>query len=79
MPANAASKGGRPKPSKSEKDKKLMIVVTNKLMKPEPKSYTEAKGMVTADYQNFLEKDWIGSLKTKYPVNIDKAVLSTVK
>ena len=64
---------------KSEKDKKLMIVVTNKLMKPEPKSYTEAKGMVTADYQNFLEKDWIGSLKTKYPVNIDKAVLSTVK
>ncbi len=64
---------------KSDKDKKVIIVVTNKLMKPEPKSYAEAKGMVTADYQNYLEKEWIASLKTKYTVNIDRTVLATVK
>ncbi|MEI6489813.1 MAG: peptidylprolyl isomerase [Bacteroidota bacterium] len=64
---------------KSDKDKKVYIVVTNKLIKPEPKAYQDAKGMVTADYQNYLEKEWIASLKTKYPVTIDKAVLSTVK
>lgn len=64
---------------KSDKDKKVIIVVTNKLLKPEPKTYAEAKGMVTADYQNNLEKEWIASLKAKYAVNIDKAVLATVK
>ncbi len=63
----------------SEKDKKTVIVVTNKLLKPEPKAYVDSKGMVTADYQNYLEKEWIASLKAKYPVTIDKTVLSTIK
>jgi peptidyl-prolyl cis-trans isomerase SurA len=64
---------------KSEKDNKIVIVVTNKLLKPEPKSYVDSKGMVTAEYQNYLEKEWIASLKAKYPVTVDKAVLSKVK
>lgn len=63
----------------SEKDKKIIIVVVNKLLKPEPKAYQDAKGMITADYQNFLEKQWIEALKKKYPVTIDNKVLSTVK
>ncbi|CAN5486463.1 hypothetical protein BH10BAC1_BH10BAC1_15220 [soil metagenome] len=63
----------------SEKDKKTVVVVTTKLLKPEPKSYVDSKGMVTADYQNYLEKEWITSLKAKYPVTVDKAVLSTIK
>jgi peptidyl-prolyl cis-trans isomerase SurA len=64
---------------KSDKDKKTVIVVTNKLLKPEPKSYNDSKGMVTADYQNYLEKEWIASLKKKYAVNINRDVLSTIK
>ena len=64
---------------KSEKDKKIVIVVVNKLLKPEPKSYMDSKGMVTADYQNYLEKEWLEALKKKYPVNIDKTILATVK
>ncbi len=63
----------------SEKDKKTVIVVVNKLLKPEPKSYQDSKGMVTADYQNYLEKEWLKALKEKYPVTIDKNVLATVK
>lgn len=63
----------------SPKDNKVVIVVVNKLMKPEPKSYMDSKGMVTADYQNHLEKEWLESLKKKYPVNVDKTVLATVK
>ncbi|MDQ3046482.1 MAG: peptidylprolyl isomerase [Bacteroidota bacterium] len=64
---------------KSEKDKKTIIVVTSKLLKPEPKSYNDSKGMVTADYQAHLEKEWIEALKKKYPVTIDKSVLATIK
>ncbi len=63
----------------SEKDKKIMIVVVNKIMKPEPKAYQDAKGMVTADYQSYLEKQWLEDLKKKYTVDIDKTVLSTIK
>jgi peptidyl-prolyl cis-trans isomerase SurA len=61
------------------KDNKIVIVMVNKLLKPEPKSYQDSKGMVTADYQNYLEKEWLETLKKKYPVTIDKAVLATVK
>lgn len=62
-----------------DKDQKVVIVVVNKLLKPEPKSYADSKGMVTADYQNYLEKEWLEALKKKYPVTIDKTILATVK
>jgi peptidyl-prolyl cis-trans isomerase SurA len=31
---------------------------------------------VINDYQAFLEDEWIASLKKKYPVKIDEAVLA---
>ncbi|HET6227190.1 MAG TPA: peptidylprolyl isomerase [Bacteroidia bacterium] len=62
-----------------DKNKKVVIVVVNKLLAPTPKSYQDSKGLVTADYQAYLEKEWIESLKKKYAVQIDKTVLATVK
>jgi peptidyl-prolyl cis-trans isomerase SurA len=62
-----------------EVDKKMTFVRVNKILKPSPKSLTEAKGAVTSDYQNYLEKTWVESLKKKYPVSINKDVLSQVK
>lgn len=64
---------------KDEKNNKTIIVVVNKILPPEPKSYQDAKGIVTADYQNYLEKEWIESLKKKYPVSIDKTILATIQ
>ncbi|MES2593311.1 MAG: peptidylprolyl isomerase [Bacteroidota bacterium] len=63
----------------SEKDKKVIIVAVNKIVPPSPKSYLDAKGIVTADYQNYLEKEWLTELKKKYAVSIDKNVLTTIK
>ncbi|GAC1482117.1 MAG: hypothetical protein NVS1B13_05080 [Flavisolibacter sp.] len=37
----------------------------------EPRNYNDAKGLVMNDYQNSVEKNWIDSLKTKYPVRIN--------
>jgi peptidyl-prolyl cis-trans isomerase SurA len=48
-------------------------------LKPEPKSLSEARGLITADYQNFLEKIWIQYLRQKYPVVINKEVLAKIK
>lgn len=63
----------------SEKDKKTVIVVVNKIVPPGSKSFQDAKGMVTADYQNHLEKEWLAELRKKYVVTIDKNVLATIK
>lgn len=46
---------------------------------PEPKQLIEAKGLVTADYQTYLEEQWIKELRAKYPVTINQEVLSTLK
>ncbi len=41
-----------------------------------PRNYRDARGFVINDYQAFLEDEWIASLKKKYPVKIDEAVLA---
>jgi len=53
--------------------------VTGKLLKNKPEDYSDVRGLVTADYQEFLEREWIKTLRAKYPVNVDQNVLKTVK
>ncbi len=55
------------------------FIVVHEIIPPGPKSLDEARGLVTADYQNYLEKQWIQSLKKKYEVKINEDVLSTIK
>ncbi len=43
-----------------------------------PRSYEDVRGQVTTDYQNELEKQWVETLRAKYPVEVYKDVLSTV-
>ena len=49
------------------------------IVPPEPKSIQEARGLVTADYQTYLEEQWIKELRAKYNVIIYEEVLSTLK
>ncbi len=44
-----------------------------------PQSYEDVKGLVTADYQNFLEEEWVKSLRAKYTVKIYQDVLNTIE
>jgi len=44
----------------------------------EPKSFDEARGLITAGYQEELEKEWIAELKAKYPVIINEEVLNSL-
>lgn len=62
-----------------DKDDRFGFAVIKSLVAPEPKSLSEARGLITADYQNFLEKEWIQELKAKYKVTINNDVLSTIK
>ena len=58
---------------------KTVFLVNNKILKPSAKKLEECRGLVTADYQNYLEKEWIQSLREKYPVNINRDLLSRIK
>lgn len=51
----------------------------HEILPPEPKSIDEARGLITADYQAFLEEQWISELRAKYPVMVNQEVLSTLK
>ncbi len=44
----------------------------------QPECYGDVKGLVTADYQEELEKVWVADLRKKYSVSVDKKVLATV-
>ena len=45
------------------------------LMPKSTKALNDTKGQVIADYQDFLEKDWIRSLKDKYVVSVNADLL----
>jgi peptidyl-prolyl cis-trans isomerase SurA len=47
----------------------------SEIIKPMNKEFSEAKGTVTSDYQNFLEKSWMEELIKKYPIKIYSEVL----
>ncbi len=55
-----------------------VVFVSGKLLKKYPEAYTDVRGQVTADYQTYLEKEWVKKLNKKYPVEINEDVLKTV-
>lgn len=56
----------------------IVLVEVRDILAPAPKKLSEIRGLVTSDYQNHLEAEWIKELKGKYKVEIDKEVLKLV-
>ncbi len=56
----------------------IAITHINDVIAPEPKKLNEARGIVTAHYQDFLEKEWIKELRNKYPYKVNQEVLSSI-
>jgi len=59
-------------------DGSVVFVVVRGVVAPTPKTIKEAKGMITADYQNELEKLWIQELRAKYTVVVNKDVFESL-
>ncbi|MBP5319327.1 MAG: peptidylprolyl isomerase [Paludibacteraceae bacterium] len=55
------------------------VFVSGKLLKKYYEDYTEIRGTVINDYQDYLEAQWIESLKKRYPTVINKDVLKTIR
>lgn len=62
-----------------EEEGKYIFISVNGIIEPTIKTLDEARGLVTADYQNYLGKQWVEELRNKYEIWVDKDVLSTVE
>lgn len=56
-----------------------VLVLVNEVLEPMPKTLKESRGLVTADYQNFLEKEWIAELRAKYEFEANRDLLKQIK
>ncbi|MBC7383939.1 MAG: peptidylprolyl isomerase [Bacteroidia bacterium] len=50
--------------------------LVNGMVSPEPKTLKEGKGLVTSDYQEYLMKEWVKELRSKYAVNVNEQALT---
>ena len=57
---------------------KNVLAVIHRVVPPEPKLLSEARGLITADYQNYLEKQWIAELRSRYPVKVEQEVFESI-
>jgi len=51
------------------------VFFVEEVMTPRQREFSEAKGLVTAAYQNHLEIEWLKNLRTTYQVVVNKDVL----
>ena len=49
-----------------------------KILKKGPENYADVRGLVVADYQEMLEKEWVADLRRKYTFQVNEDVLKTV-
>lgn len=65
--------------AESVEEGKTIVIRINEVVPPEPKQLNEARGLVTANYQDYLEQQWIKELRAKYPYKVNQEVLSSIK
>ncbi len=55
--------------------RRVAAIEVEKIEEPRTKTFAEARGSVINAYQRILEKQWLDSLKQKYPMKVNKAEL----
>lgn len=55
------------------------VVKVNKILPAGPKTLDEARGKVINDYQQYLEENWVASLRSEFAVKINQDVFERVK
>lgn len=61
-----------------EKDGEFYVINVDKVLAPRNREFSEAKGLVTAAYQNQLERDWLKSLRDNHKIEVQEDALYNV-
>jgi peptidyl-prolyl cis-trans isomerase SurA len=56
----------------------VMVVDIEELLNKSPKKLSESRGLVTSEYQNFLDKQWVDELRKSRKYKINTEVLHTI-
>jgi peptidyl-prolyl cis-trans isomerase SurA len=67
--------GGMSEPKKDAATKTASFIKVERLLPPSPKALSDARGYAVADYQDYLEKQWVEQLRAQYPVKVNEEVL----
>ena len=59
-----------------QKDGRYYTVTIDKMLPAGPKTLAEARGQATSDYQTYLEKEWITTMRTARPVKVNETEVS---
>ncbi|MBP7822061.1 MAG: peptidylprolyl isomerase [Saprospiraceae bacterium] len=62
----------------NKKDSTITFMKVEKVVPPTPKTLSESRGYVVADYQDYLEKKWIEELRKMYTLKINENVLKSI-
>lgn len=54
---------------------KYYVIKVNELIPAGTKLLIDAKGLITSDYQNYLEQEWLKELTIKYPFKINEKII----
>jgi peptidyl-prolyl cis-trans isomerase SurA len=60
-------------------DGQLKVVHIKEIRAPQPKDFSEARGMITAAYQTHLENSWIETLREEHIIEVNKQVLFSIQ
>ena len=55
------------------------VFVNGKIQKKYPDSFMDVRGIVTNDYQNYLDKEWIKQLRSSYNIIINQDALQRIQ
>jgi peptidyl-prolyl cis-trans isomerase SurA len=65
-------------PEINERDQTQNFVKIEEIRPPANKTLEEARGYVIADYQDFLEKQWVNQLRQQYPIKVNEEVFRSL-
>ena len=55
-----------------EQNGRQYLIMVHDVLAPAPKQLHEVRGQATADYQNYLDEQWVKQLQEKHPVTINQ-------
>ncbi len=70
--------GAMSEPEVNEKEGTEAFYKIESIIPSQPKTLEESRGFVIADYQDYLERQWVKELQEKYPVKVNQKVFDSL-